>query len=423
MQKVAKYKVPADYSIIVCICISLVIIAFALDTPAQIAEGYNRINTSRSVLITDYIALGGIGAALLNAAISGFFYLFILIAKNIKPTGKIVLALFLTIGFSLFGKNIFNMLPIFFGVWIYAKIRKKRLRDYIVQAMLSGTVAPLVSEIAFLDESTSVIKIIAACGVGLFVGIIFPVIIEAAKRMHRGYCLYNGGVAGGFISTFFVGVLTSVGIVILPENYWDTEHTAFLATFTYVLSFVLILYGIAADRPRNAFQKYKQLLKEKDVDDNDYLIKYGNTCYINIGIMCIVSTSLMLFLKIPINGPVLGGILTVVGFAAAGKHLRNSIPVLLGSTIAAHFNFLDVNTSVNSLAILFSTGLAPIAGKHGWHWGIVVGFIHVSVAIIIGDLNGGLNLYNNGFAGGFLAITVVPIIVFIKEIVYKRNFD
>ena len=414
--KSAGYKIPADYCIILCICISLIIIAFITDTPDQIANGFHKINTSRSVLVTDYIALGGLGAALINAVVCGLFYLILLIAYKVEPSGKIILSLFLTIGFSLFGKNICNTLPLFFGVLLYSKAARIKFSDLLVPAMLCGTVTPLISEIAFLNDSTSLYKIFAAFAVGLFVGFIFPVVMEAAKRMHRGYCLYNGGTAGGLIATFFVGILHSVGIEILPENYWDSSHTLLLASFSYILAVSLIVFGIIAERPGEALKKFLQLQNEKDITDNDYLIKYGNTCYINIGIMLIVSTSLMLFLGIPINGPVLGGILTVAGFAASGKHLKSTAPVFIGSILAAHFNHLELNTSVNSLAILFSTGLAPICAKHGWQWGIIVGFIHVSVAIIIGNLNGGLNLYNNGFAGSFVAITILPIIVFIREL-------
>ena len=421
MIKNSDYKIPVDYYIVFGICVSMVIFAFILDSPAEITEGFYKITTSRSVLVTDYIALGGIGAALVNAAVSGFFYLILLIAYKVKVTGKIILALFLTIGFSLFGKNLSNMLPIFFGVVLYAKICKVKFSGLMVHAMVSGTVGPIVSEIAFLDGNFSFTRITIALGAGLFIGFIFPVAMEAVKKMHRGYCLYNGGVAGGFIATFFVGILRSLGIEVVPENFWDTEHTFFLAAFAYGLAVLLILYGIIADKPANAFKKYLLLLKESDVNDNDYLAKYGSTVYINIGALCIISTSLMLLLGIPINGPVLGGILTVTGFAAAGKHLRNTIPVLLGSIAATHLNHFDVDYSANSLAILFSTGLAPIAGKYGWYWGILVGFVHVSIAIIVGNLNGGMNLYNNGFAGGFVAIILVPLIVFAKKLMYSRK--
>jgi hypothetical protein len=416
MQDSAKFKIPADYFIAGCICVLFVVIAFVMDTPLQIFYGYLKINASRSVLITDYIALAGLSAALVNSAIQGFLVLFLLVINKRYPDGKIIAAFFLTIGFSLFGKNMFNTVPIMLGVWLYAKFYNKKFSELMVQVMGSGTIGPLVSELAFLNENFSLPRIIIAYGVGLFVGFIFPKVVEAVKRMHRGHCLYNSGIAGGFIATFFVGLLRSAGIDILPERYWDTSHSSFLAFLAYSVSIALIIYGIARETPKKVFRRFMELLNERDENDNDFFAKYGSTCYINIGIMCIVTTSLMLSLGIPINGPVLGGILTVAGFAAAGKHLKNTIPILAGSLIAAHFNFLDRNYPLNSLAILFSTGLAPVCGKYGMLAGIIVGFFHVSVAIFIGDLNGGLNLYNNGFAGGFIAITIVPLISSFKRL-------
>lgn len=69
------------------------------------------------------------------------------------------------------------------------------------------------------------------------------------------------------------------------------------------------------------------------------------------------------------------------------------------------------------LAILFSTALAPIAGKFGYKIGILAGFLHVSMVSNIGYLHGGLNLYNNGLAAGFVAMILIPIInIFKKEI-------
>ena len=251
MENTAKYTIPADYYIIFFICSAMVILSFILDSPQQIARGFYVITTSRSVLVTDYIALGGIGAALINAAISGFFYLILLVVYKTEPTGKIILALFLTIGFSLFGKNLTNMLPIFFGVLLYAKICRIDFSNLLVQAMTSGTVGPIVSEIVFIDNNPTPLRIVMACAAGLFIGFIFPIIMEAAKRMHRGYCLYNGGIAGGFIATFFVGILRSLGIEVLPENFWDTEHTLFLAVFTYILAASLIVYGFIKDGIKN----------------------------------------------------------------------------------------------------------------------------------------------------------------------------
>jgi hypothetical protein len=417
MQDTGKFKISIDYYIIFGICVSFAGIAFAVDTPAQIAEGLVKITTSRSVLITDYTELAGLGAALINSAVLTFVNLLLLITHKRKPNGRIIAALFLTIGFSLFGKNIFNAIPLVLGVRLYAKFHNIKFSELIVPAMLSATISPLVSEIAFYGNYTSPAKMIAAIVAGLFAGFIFPLIAETVKRVHNNYCLYNGGIAGGFIATFFVGFMRMLGFEITPEFFWGTAHSTSMAIIAYSIAGVLIIVGLVIGKVTHTLSGFKKLMNEKDPEDCDFFIKYGDaTAYINIGIMCIMSTSAMLFLGVPINGPVLGGIFTISGFAAAGKHLKNTLPILIGSIAATQINMYESNVAQDSLAILFSTGLAPMAGKYGWKWGVVIGVFHVSVAIFIGQLNGGLNLYNNGFAGSFVALTLAPLIVFFRRL-------
>ena len=50
-------------------------------------------------------------------------------------------------------------------------------------------------------------------------------------------------------------------------------------------------------------------------------------------------------------------------------------------------------------------------GRFGWHWGIVSGFLHSSVAQSVGQLHGGLVLCNNEFAAGLVAVILVPVII------------
>jgi len=211
MSQKVKYKIPVDYIILFCVCILFIVFAFIFDTPGEIAEGYFKIHTSRSVLITDYIALAGIGAAVINSAILLLFNLLLLIITRREPNGKVIAALFLTIGFSLFGKNMFNTLPIMAGVWLYGKVAGKKYSEMAIFAMISTTVAPIVSEIAFLDDQFTLVKFFIAYAVGILAGFIFPVIANYVKRMHNHYCLYNGGIAGGFIATMFAGILRGVG--------------------------------------------------------------------------------------------------------------------------------------------------------------------------------------------------------------------
>ena len=116
-----------------------------------------------------------------------------------------------------------------------------------------------------------------------------------------------------------------------------------------------------------------------------------------------------------LNGPTIGGIFTIVGFSATGKHLRNIFPFMAGVCIASTVRAWDITNPSALLALLFSTTLAPIAGEFGILCGVLAGFLHASVALNVGIVYGGMNLYNNGFAGGIVAMFLVPVIQSIRD--------
>ena len=74
-----------------------------------------------------------------------------------------------------------------------------------------------------------------------------------------------------------------------------------------------------------------------------------------------------------LNGPVIGAIFTIVGFAAFGKHPRNIVPIMAGVFLGSLAKPWNADDPSILLAALFGTTLAPIAGRFGWHWGIVAG--------------------------------------------------
>lgn len=131
---------------------------------------------------------------------------------------------------------------------------------------------------------------------------------------------------------------------------------------------------------------------------------------INMGVNGLIGMAFILATGGDLNGPTLGGILTIMGFSAFGKHARNITPIMLGVVIGGVFMHFDINQSSVQLALLFGTTLAPISGYFGWPFGIVAGFLHSSVVLHAGTPVEGINLYNNGFSGGLLAIVLYPII-------------
>ena len=135
----------------------------------------------------------------------------------------------------------------------------------------------------------------------------------------------------------------------------------------------------------------------------------------NMGLTGAIGVAYILAVGGELNGPVIGAIFTIVGFAAFGKHPRNIVPIMVGVFLGSLAKPWSADDPSILLAALFGTTLAPIAGRFGWHWGVVAGFIHSSAAQTVGPLHAGLNLYNNGFAAGIVASVLVPVIIAIQS--------
>ena len=88
---------------------------------------------------------------------------------------------------------------------------------------------------------------------------------------------------------------------------------------------------------------------------------------------------------------------------------------MLGVYLASFTKTWSINQPSPMLALLFSTTLAPVCGQFGWVAGIIAGYLHSSVALNVGIVYGGMNLYNNGFAGGIVAIFLVPVMQSISD--------
>ena len=403
----------APYIIILSVYISFVIIAFIKESPSNLLNGFLNIVTSRSVLVTDYVAVGGLGATLLNSAIVGSITVFTLIFLKIKPNGANIMAIWMTTGFAFFGKNIFNMIPLTFGVWLFSKYNKEPFTNYSLAAMLVATLSPAVSEISFFGVFNRPVGIILGILFGIFIGFIFPALSAGSVRVHGGYNLYNMGFAGGLICMVAVSIFISLEIDIGTVSILSEGNNIFFAVLLYVISAVLFLWGILLDGTADIKKNIKEcrlIFKNSGRLVSDFYYEHGNSIYINMAMLCAFATTLVLAIGAELNGPTIAGIFTITAFGSFGKHLKNVIPICIGAVVSAYFNKVDPTAPSNIISILFSTGLAPIAGQYGWIWGITAGFLHVNIVIHTSYLGGGMNLYNNGFAAGFVAMFMLPLI-------------
>ena len=131
---------------------------------------------------------------------------------------------------------------------------------------------------------------------------------------------------------------------------------------------------------------------------------------INMGINGLIGIAFILGGGGDLNGPTVGGILTIMGFSAFGKHARNIIPVMAGVFLGGVVMHWSLSDSAVQLACLFCTTLAPISGYFGWPFGVVAGLIHSAVVLQAGLPLEGMNLYNNGFSAGLVALGLYQVI-------------
>ena len=418
-----RFTIPFPYALMLAINIGFLAFAFVLDTPSNIIEGFGRIITSRVILITDFIAVGGIGAALANAAIVGFWSIFMLLKSGAKPSGATIMALWVTAGFAFFGKNVYNMIPLTAGIWLFSKYKKEPYTNYSLASLLVATLSPVVSDFSFMGVFHPAVEIAIGVCAGLCIGFIFPAVSAHMVRMHSGYDLYSMGFAGGLISMILSTSLNSFGLKMPSVSVYSTGNNFPLAILMYAVAITLICAGLfSGDGVGDNLRKYKKFHSHSGRLITDFYFLYRYAIYINMGVMCALATTVTLAMGAEINGISIAGIFTMVGFSCFGKHLKNVIPILIGAALSAYLNVWDFTTPANVAAVLFAAALAPLAGQFGWVWGMVAGFLHVSVAMHVGELSGGMNLYNNGFAAGFIAMILLPIIT-ISERMRKHHED
>lgn len=382
----------------------------------EIIPGIIRIVREPDFLITDYFAVGGVGAALINAGVITLMSIAIIYFLGMDMTGHTISSACLMFGFSLFGKNIVNIWAILLGVWLYAVYHKTSFQRYLYIGLYGTSLSPIITEMMQVGEAFPLpVRLAIAVAVGIIIGFVLPPLSTHVHFAHKGYSLYNVGFAAGIIATVVVSLMKSFGIEVRSRLIWSVGNNK---TFGILLSLLfggMIVLGVAV-RGGGIFRSYGRILKSYGVSGTDYLHDEGGaTTVFNMGINGLFATFFVLAVGGDLNGPTICGIFTIVGFSSTGKHLRNIVPIMLGVYLASFSEHWTITQPSPMLALLFSTTLAPVAGQFGPVAGVIAGFLHSSVAMNVGVVYGGMNLYNNGFAGGIVAIFMVPVIQSVLE--------
>jgi len=391
--------------------VGLIVTGLLVTAFNDVLSGMWTILTSPGILITDYVALANPGAALVNAGILTLMALAIACIIDAKFTGYLIAGAFTMMGFAMFGKNPFNTMPIFVGIYIYGRVAGRENRDLLAPYLFGTTLGPLVGQMAF-GFDFGLAGLVGGILLGVVGGFLLAALMGHVYSIHLGYNLYNTGTTGGFVGVVVYMMMQGFGLKILPAFYWSTEHTGLFAIVSVVLMFLLIALGIVWGASWASFRK---IVRETGKLSTDFVeVADLATTMVNMGMVGLLGLSYVLVVGGDLNGATMAGILTIVGFGALGKHLRNIFPIMLGVCLMCIPKIWTHSEPGPLLAALFCTTLAPIAGQFGFLAGLVAGAVHLPMVMHVGGLHGYMNLYNNGFAGGLVMLVIIGLVMGIR---------
>lgn len=389
--------------------ILLCIFGMTRDSMSVILAGLWRIAVEPDYLVTDYIEVGGMGAAFMNSGLLVVLFTGVLVLLKVRIRGISIAAVFIVAGFALFGKNLLNVWFILAGVWLYAKVRGEPFLQYVYIAFFGTSLAPIVSQIMFGVDLPIVVRIVLGAAAGLGAGFVLPPLAAALLPVHHGFNLYNMGFTSGMVGTIAVSLFKSHGFVVERRMIWSTGNDTLLASLLVVFCVSLIAVGFRLNDRSAAGLSPMWRQSGKLLADFVDMFDFPPTM-MNMGLNGLIGIAYLLLVGCDFNGPTIGGLFTIMGFSAMGKTPRNIVPIMMGTMLGGLTNTWSLTDPVVQLTALFSTTLAPIAGGFGWWAGVIAGYVHSSVVLYVGVLHSGFNLYNNGFAGGLVAAVLVPLL-------------
>ncbi len=413
---------------------------------------YWRLLTSPSKLITDYFALGSMGATFLNAAVCGLFCNVVTWLSKARTDSMLLAGYFLVVAHCFYGLNIINMIPPFLGVFVYSLVMRRPFHEDITLAMFATSLGPFISdflfrypnrEVVFGEPNVTLTGILIAVSFSILAGFLIPALMPGTSKMHEGHNLYKAGLAIGLFGMFAHGFFYNTLDVPTPDRVYypndlytmsGEDCILFADVFFFVVFAVTFVLGYLSNG--KSFKHLKKLWLCDSWQD-DFPEKFGiGPTLINVAIygFCVllyVNAAFFLTEGVGFTGPTVGVVIAAITFSAAGQTPRNVWPIALGYAILYGFSLsvcalsgrdlswtLTTQVYINGLA--FATGLCPFAGRYGWKVGVAAGILHAILCTSTAAMHGGFVLYNGGLTSGLTAMLLLPILNF-YEIKPKRG--
>ncbi len=373
---------------------------------ASTIPGLILIWQSPSILVTDYFTVGGFSAAIANLWITTGVSAWLVLWIKAPWNGVTVAGLFTIAGFAVFGKTPINVLPIWIGITLYARVSKTLPSKWLAAYLFGTAIGPIVSYLWIIPPYGALTRLVLGLVGGIITGYLIPIISVQTAKLHQGYNLYNIGFTIGIIGSFFAFVFRLMGWSLSHSTPVDGSHHQILLLLLMLLFTVMLTISLWLKVNK---EQWRALIKDIGVKQ-DFSIAYGwGPTLLNMALLGYLSLVVVTLLDFELHGPMVAGVLTVVGFGAFGKHIVNVLPLMIGAFLIGLSPWVDGTAVGPSIAVLFVTALAPISLKYGVVLSILAGMLHVFLGPYGLFLQGGFALYNNGFVAGFVAILMVQV--------------
>ena len=407
---ILKKQMNRQYYYLFGLSFMLMLLAFVIESPQSLVSGMMTILVSPSQLFTDYMEIASVGSTLLNVAIMLGISIYSYKKLEIPLNGTVIGSLGMLAGFSFFGKNLFNSIPFMIGVWIYTKVTKQNYRNYVIVGLFGSALGPLISFLAFSGVLPQGWSVLIAYALGIFIGFILPQLSTQFLGSHQGFSLYNVGFTAGIIGMVVLGFMNAFGIEVETRTLTSTQSPLILYQLLIGFCVILIVTSFYLHFKKKEKYHFKLLLKLSGRLPSDF-VEMTNlaTVTLNMSIIGFILLGYVLMNGGQLNGPIVGSIIGVMSFGAFGNQVKNTVPVLVGIMIGSYLTGVEPTSTSALIAAIFGTTLAPVSGYYGPLAGMIAGFVHITLVSHVVVMHGGLNLYNNGFAGGFVAAVLVPI--------------
>ncbi|MDR2279395.1 MAG: DUF1576 domain-containing protein, partial [Gordonia sp. (in: high G+C Gram-positive bacteria)] len=255
--------------LIVSTALACIVFGFIVDAPTDVLRGIGDIVIAPDVLVTDFVLLGGLGGAFVQAGLLTLLACLTYRLTGAKIDGGAVGCLYMVLGFGLFGKTIVNVWPILVGVALYALWRREPLRDSVTTAWFATALSPVFSEIAFNSGLSRWLSVPVGLATGLMIGFIVSPVARGLFRAHNGFTLYNMGFVAGILGAVIIAVFRSFGLEDQPSMVWTSGNAVPLLILCSVLLAMVLVAAFTLDhRP---WRGYRGLLRRTGQAPADFI--------------------------------------------------------------------------------------------------------------------------------------------------------